>query len=42
MPDAERERRAEGIRAHVREHDVRAWIVDQLADLDSIVEGGAR
>jgi trehalose 6-phosphate synthase len=42
MPDAERERRAAGIRAHVREHDVRAWIVGQLADLDSIVEGGAR
>src|SRR5215210_2420193 len=30
MPNAERERRAEGIRAHVREHDVRAWMVNQL------------
>ena len=26
MPDSERLRRAEGIRDHVREHDVRAWI----------------
>jgi trehalose 6-phosphate synthase len=42
MPEEERERRAAQIRAHVREHDVRAWIVGQLADLDSIVEGGAR
>jgi trehalose 6-phosphate synthase len=42
MPQDERERRAAQIRAHVREHDVRAWIVGQLADLDSIVEGGAR
>jgi trehalose-6-phosphate synthase len=42
MPDSERLRRAEGIREHVREHDVRAWMVDQLADLDSIVEGSAR
>jgi trehalose 6-phosphate synthase len=42
MPEEERQHRAEGIRAHVREHDVRAWIVGQLADLDSIVEGGAR
>jgi len=42
MPDTERERRAAEIRAHVREHDVRAWMAAQLADLDSIVEGGAR
>src|SRR4051812_2465006 len=42
MPEDERERRAAQIRAHVREHDVRAWIVGQLADLDSIVEGGSR
>jgi len=42
MPDAERQRRAAEIRAHVREHDVRAWMAGQLADLDSIVEGGAR
>src|SRR4029078_11004143 len=31
MPDAERTRRAAGIRAHVREHDVRAWMAGQLA-----------
>ena len=43
MPDSgERAAPRRGIRAHVREHDVRAWIVGQLADLDSIVEGGAR
>jgi trehalose 6-phosphate synthase len=42
MPDTERTRRAAEIRAHVREHDVRAWMAGQLADLDSIVEGGAR
>ena len=39
MPDSERLRRAEGIRDHVREHDVRAWMTGQLADLDSIVDG---
>ena len=32
-PD-ERRRRIEGIRAHVREHDLGAWIAAQLADLD--------
>jgi trehalose-6-phosphate synthase len=39
MPEQERRRRAEGIRDHVREHDVRAWIDAQLADLDAV---GAR
>jgi trehalose 6-phosphate synthase len=30
----ERRRRIEGIRAHVRRHDIHAWIEAQLADLD--------
>ena len=34
MPLLERKQRIEGIRAHVREHDVSAWIAAQLADLD--------
>ena len=34
MPAAERRERLEAIRAHVREHDVAAWIEAQLADLD--------
>jgi trehalose 6-phosphate synthase len=29
-------RRAEAIRAHVREHDVGVWIASQLADLDAV------
>jgi trehalose 6-phosphate synthase len=42
MPVEERRRRAEAIRAHVRANDVRTWIAAQLADLDSVVAGGAR
>jgi trehalose 6-phosphate synthase len=34
LPSAERRRRLEGIRDHVREHDVGAWIALQLAALD--------
>ncbi len=34
MPAAERRRRIEAIRAHVREHDLTAWIGAQLDDLD--------
>jgi trehalose 6-phosphate synthase len=34
MPAGERRERLEGIRGHVREHDVAAWIEAQLADLD--------
>jgi trehalose 6-phosphate synthase len=30
-----RRRRAEGIRAHVREHDIAAWLEAQLADLEA-------
>jgi trehalose 6-phosphate synthase len=37
MPASERRRRLEAIRAHVREHDVGAWIEGQLADLDRCV-----
>jgi len=36
MPEAERRRRIEAIRAHVREHDLEAWIAAQLADLDRV------
>ena len=35
LPADERARRAEAIRAHVRAHDIRAWIDAQLADLDA-------
>ena len=34
MPAAERRERLAAIRAHVREHDVAAWIEGLLADLD--------
>jgi len=34
MPLDERRTRLEAIRAHVREHDVAAWVEGQLADLD--------
>jgi trehalose-6-phosphate synthase len=33
---AERRRRAEAIRAHVRTHDIREWIEAQLTDLDAV------
>ncbi|HEY2937093.1 MAG TPA: trehalose-6-phosphate synthase [Gaiellaceae bacterium] len=36
MPQAERRARLEAIRAHVREHDLEAWIAAQLADLDRV------
>ncbi len=36
MRAAERRARLEAIRAHVREHDVAAWIEAQLADLDRV------
>jgi trehalose 6-phosphate synthase len=32
----ERRVRAEAVRAHVREHDLAAWLVEQLADLDRV------
>ena len=34
MPAGERRARLEAIAAHVREHDIAAWIEAQLADLD--------
>jgi trehalose 6-phosphate synthase len=34
MPDEERRERLEGLRAHVREHDLAEWVDAQLADLD--------
>jgi trehalose 6-phosphate synthase len=36
LDPAERQRRAEAIRAHVREHDIREWIDAQLAGLDAV------
>jgi trehalose 6-phosphate synthase len=33
---AERRRRADAIRAHVRRHDIREWVDAQLADLDAV------
>jgi trehalose 6-phosphate synthase len=39
MPVAERRRRLESIRSHVREHDLSSWIEGQLADLDRVGAG---
>ncbi|HEV3403158.1 MAG TPA: trehalose-6-phosphate synthase, partial [Gaiellaceae bacterium] len=36
MPQPERRRRIEAIRAHVRAHDLEGWIAAQLADLDRV------
>jgi len=36
MPPEERARRAEAIRAHVREHDLSEWVEAQLDDLDDV------
>ena len=36
MEPAERRRRADAIREHVRRHDIREWIDAQLADLDAV------
>jgi trehalose 6-phosphate synthase len=33
----ERHARAQAVRAHIREHDLAAWLVEQLADLDSVL-----
>jgi trehalose 6-phosphate synthase len=38
MPAAERRRRLEATQAHVREHDLAAWITAQLADLDRVAD----
>jgi trehalose 6-phosphate synthase len=34
MPRDERRERLDGLRAHVREHDLGEWVEAQLADLD--------
>jgi trehalose 6-phosphate synthase len=39
MPEPERRRRLEAIRAHVREHDVAEWIEAQLDDLERCAAG---
>ena len=39
MPEPERRERATAIAEFVREHDVQAWIEDQLADLDALPLG---
>jgi trehalose 6-phosphate synthase len=39
MAEDERRRRLEAIRAHVREHDIAAWIESQLADLAAVERG---
>jgi trehalose 6-phosphate synthase len=36
LPANERRERGEAIRAHVREHDIDAWLSAQLADLDRV------
>jgi trehalose 6-phosphate synthase len=36
MPREERRQRLEGLRAHIREHDVAEWVEAQLADLDRV------
>ncbi|HXV04208.1 MAG TPA: trehalose-6-phosphate synthase, partial [Gaiellaceae bacterium] len=36
MPSEERRQRIEGLRAHVREHDLAEWVEAQLADLDRV------
>ncbi len=42
MPEAERRARLEAIRAHVRAHDLSAWIAAQMEDLDRVVAHARR
>jgi trehalose 6-phosphate synthase len=42
MDEAERRTRIEGLRAHVREHDIARWIETQLHDLDEARERHGR
>jgi trehalose 6-phosphate synthase len=42
LSQAERRQRLEGIRAHVREHDLASWIGAQLDDLDRMALDAAR
>ena len=39
LEPGERRRRADAIRAHVREHDIREWITCELAELDAVRSG---
>jgi trehalose 6-phosphate synthase len=39
LDPGERRRRADAIRAHVREHDIREWITRELAELDAVRSG---
>jgi trehalose 6-phosphate synthase len=39
MEAGERRRRADAIRAHLREHDLAAWGAAQMADLDRVRSG---
>jgi len=39
MDEAERKRRLDAIRAHVRKHDISAWIEAELTDFDDAVSG---
>ena len=39
MEEVERKRRLDAIRAHVRKHDISAWIDAELADFDDAVSG---
>jgi trehalose 6-phosphate synthase len=36
MPAGDRRERLEGLRAHVREHDLAEWVESQLRDLDRV------
>jgi trehalose 6-phosphate synthase len=36
LDPTERRRRADAIRAHVREHDIKEWVDAQLGDLDAV------
>jgi trehalose 6-phosphate synthase len=36
MATGERRRRLDGLRVHLREHDLTAWVAEQLADLDRV------
>jgi trehalose 6-phosphate synthase len=41
MGEDERRRRLDGLRTHVREHDLAGWIAAQLHDLDRAVSRAA-
>src|SRR5581483_3665853 len=42
LPVEERRRRAEAISAHVREHDIEAWIDGQLAEIERLADRRSR